>query len=662
MRTRWFLAGAALIALAGLLAVPSGVARAATTFTLSGFNDVVVDAAHGHVFVSPGTLQNSSEAEIVVTDLTGKVTGAITGLSEPSGMALSADGKTLYVALSGADEVVSVDTTTLEETSVTYPLPSGYSPVNLAVESGKLWVSYSGFSDTTGTFAGIGEIDLSAASPAFVPNVLQDGEPGGWYNAPALAVDPLGQGTLVAYDAVDEVSSFDVATSPPTALARLLLVSLPNNVNGAAVLPGGTQFVLTDISGNGVMRFSTATGQQLGTWYTGVASPATVITAANGLVAVGTAAGVFVFRQGATGPQNEYGLASPWVFESHGLAFASDGSYLAGVADGNGVPPYTLAVHSMPDPGVTASSISLGGTSSAVLGKTVTLAGKLAYTVGTPAAKTRITITRKLAGSTATRTFTVQTAAGGSFRLTDTPSPVGTYTYTASYAGDTSHQPSAGTRTVDVLRCPVSLTLADSPKTASYHQRVTLTAHLGKTYRNRTVSVYALPHGAKAKKLLKSGPVNSEGNISVSYVPSYDTTFSAAFTGDAKYAPQTASLRLGVRASVSQAISGYYKSTDIGGVRYREYHQASKLTDHFTVTPNHHGQCANVVVQVHYQGQWQSDVNSGCLALSSASSITGQLGLSGAAGFDFRIRAALVHSDSANLASNSSWAYFAVTS
>jgi hypothetical protein len=97
-------------------------------------------------------------------------------------------------------------------------------------------------------------------------------------------------------------------------------------------------------------------------------------------------------------------------------------------------------------------------------------------------------------------------------------------------------------------------------------------------------------------------------------------------------------------------------------VLYRVYHQASKLTDHFSVTPNARGQCADVAVQVYYQGTWQSDDASGCLTLSSASSITGQLGLSGAAGFDFRIRGALVHSYSANLASTSSWDYFAVTS
>jgi hypothetical protein len=51
MRTRWVLAGSAGVALAGLLAVPPGIARA-SSFQPSGFNDVVVDAAHGHVFVS----------------------------------------------------------------------------------------------------------------------------------------------------------------------------------------------------------------------------------------------------------------------------------------------------------------------------------------------------------------------------------------------------------------------------------------------------------------------------------------------------------------------------------------------------------------------------------------------------------------------------------
>lgn len=57
-------------------------------------------------------------------------------------------------------------------------------------------------------------------------------------------------------------------------------------------------------------------------------------------------------------------------------------------------------------------------------------------------------------------------------------------------------------------------------------------------------------------------------------------------------------------------------STCIGGVLYRVYHQASKLTDHFSVTPNARGQCADVAVQVYYQGTWQSDDASGCLTPS----------------------------------------------
>ena len=80
--------------------------------------------------------------------------------------------------------------------------------------------------------------------------------------------------------------------------------------------------------------------------------------------------------------------------------------------------------------------MSLGGTTSAALGKPVTLTGRLAYTVGSPAAGTTVTIIRSLAGSSATKTVTVRTAAGGAFKLTDIPGAAGTYTYTASYAGD----------------------------------------------------------------------------------------------------------------------------------------------------------------------------------------------------------------------------------
>jgi streptogramin lyase len=68
----------------------------------------------------------------------------------------------LYAALSTGDAVTAISTATLTQTA-SYALPAGDSPFNVAVQSGKIWVSY----DTGTPFAAaVGYFDPSASSPA----------------------------------------------------------------------------------------------------------------------------------------------------------------------------------------------------------------------------------------------------------------------------------------------------------------------------------------------------------------------------------------------------------------------------------------------------------------------------------------------------------------
>lgn len=79
----------------------------------SSWGDIAVDEAHSHVFVSggPGT------TEVVVADLEGRIVETIPDLAGAAGMLLSADGSTLYVALTDGKAVVAVDTATLAVTT-----------------------------------------------------------------------------------------------------------------------------------------------------------------------------------------------------------------------------------------------------------------------------------------------------------------------------------------------------------------------------------------------------------------------------------------------------------------------------------------------------------------------------------------------------------------
>src|SRR5262249_45607351 len=228
---------------------------------------------------------------------------------------------------------------------------------------------------------------------------------------------------------------------------------------------------------------------------------------------------------------------------------------------------------------------------------------------------------RTLAGSSGKKTFTEALAANDTFKLTDKPSELGKYTYTAHYNGDASHQPATTTRTVTILRLPVSLTPSANAKSVNYKSKVTVTAHLGKTFNGRTVSIYAQPFGSKIKKLLKTGRVSSSGNLSASYVPTFSTAFSVVFGGGARYAPKTVSHNVYVRAKVSESISGYFETTHINGVLYRVYHETGTLGLKGVVSPNKAGECVQAELALFGAGGWLS-ATSNCAPLSTSSTLS----------------------------------------
>src|SRR5438045_7972020 len=89
---------AAAVALA-TLSLPASMSTASATATsvsvpvpLNGFGGMVVDGAHGHVFVSGGT----GDSRVVVFDLVGNVVTTLT--NEFGATAMLLDGSTLYIA------------------------------------------------------------------------------------------------------------------------------------------------------------------------------------------------------------------------------------------------------------------------------------------------------------------------------------------------------------------------------------------------------------------------------------------------------------------------------------------------------------------------------------------------------------------------------------
>ncbi len=119
------------VALVGLSAIGGQPPADATATSLSGFEDMIVDEAHGHIFVSTGE-------SVVVTDLAGKHLSTIEGLSAADGLAFDATGSVLYVARPGDAVISEVDTESFDVTD--HPTP-GRCPETLAPVGDAIWFS-----------------------------------------------------------------------------------------------------------------------------------------------------------------------------------------------------------------------------------------------------------------------------------------------------------------------------------------------------------------------------------------------------------------------------------------------------------------------------------------------------------------------------------------
>jgi hypothetical protein len=636
-------------------------AAAAGTLSLARFHEIVPDVAKGRLFFSGGTEGKDVSSSIIVTNLAGKLIATLGGQDGVEGIALSADGSTLYAALSGLDAVSAINTTSLEETAL-YPLGSGNRPYDVAVQSGRVWVSYK---SSTGNFVGSVDPDDVPAS-AFTPLAL----PSSFTTAPQLVADPDGSGTLLASEpgaGIATVASYDVATSPVT------LYNGPTSLAGCefpadlAVAPGGAEFIIS--CGASQQVYNTQTFAQTGRYLFGSGQDAVAI-APDGTIASGAhgAPNVTVYRPGVKTPVNRFSQTGYQVgLAQYGLAWAADSATLFAVYEypvlkDAGVSSHAFRVFAYHDPSRTASTITLRGTAEAILGGSVSLAGKLTLSVGAPPARSRITITRTQAGSHVVKRWIKAITASDAFSLTDTPSSPGVYTYTASYAGTSTLAPTAAARQVVIGRIPSPLTVSVSAGTVNYQAPVIVTAHLGKALAGQIVSVYAQSFGSKIDHLLLIGLVNSSGELSVRYVPSYSTTFTVHFWGDSEYQPATVKRIVYVRAHVTQSLNGYTSSTYVGKILYRVYEQTDTLIAGSTVTPNKKGSCVAFEVDEYVQGAWQFDTISDCFKLSKSSQASMKFNLSSVPGGRFRIRADFnrTSKDTTNVNAHSPWSYFLV--
>jgi hypothetical protein len=460
-------------------------AAAPVTLPISSFYQMVVDAANGHIFISQGS---SSQDGILVTDLSGQVVTTITGQDDVTGIALSPDGSTLYAATTGA--VTAISTATLTQTA-SYPMPAGDSPVNVAVQSGEVWVSYN-----TGTAfaAAIGFFDPSAASPSLQSPAAM----GGWQSAPQLAADPQDTGVLVAIGSGSSsgLASYDTATDPVSTLA-----GSPggNSVCGdeqdLAVAPGGSEFAVACHSAGTVDQVygtaSLSALRALGTPVSGEFQVAVSYDAA-GDIAAGTTTfspspDLFIYPPGGTTAVNTvslYALSTQGgILQPRGLAWVPDSSQLFGVLSQS--TSFVLAVvpdPTTPQPDPTSSTVNCQP-NEVVIGQATSCTAVVTDTApGATAPTGQVTFASDTAGGTFSGTSCTlapdSTIGQATCAVTYTPGQVGSgsQTVTASYGGDSRHAASSGQAFVTVTPPASTTALTCQPGTVVIGQATSCTA------------------------------------------------------------------------------------------------------------------------------------------------------------------------------------------
>jgi hypothetical protein len=606
---------------------------------LGHLSDIVVDDAHGHVFVTGG-----GSGGIVVRDLAGAAVTTITNEPGAMQMALSEDGGTLYVALRSADAVAAISTTTLTETT-RYATGASTCPATVAVTSGKVWFGYG----CNGASGDLGVIDPATVDvPAVTLNKLP---PNTFYYAPMLQASPAKPGLLVAGEGglspatlrILDVSSGDVvlgaSNQPGSSLGDFALSPDGSHVVTAASSPyEHPSFKTTDLSPDGVYDSSSypnsvaLTGDLVAAGSNGLYSDDIYVHRTDGSLIRTFEVGGYASREG--------GLAAA------GLAFDASGTVLYAATGGNG---YSVVLHVLQEPGKSASTLTLTKPSSALIYHPYTLSGKLTAEGTTLPAGSVITVRRASSYGTANLPSRT-TDAGGSFTIPDNVGHRGTYTYTASWAGDETHAGSSAVVALAVTGATPLLSITTSSGPYSYGAKPVVVAHLGTTH-VRTLTIYAQEYGG-SRYAIKTGTVDSQGNLSVAYTITRRTVFTASFPGDDAYQPRAVAKTLLSRAHLAQTLSGYYATSG----SYRLYHVGTKPKLTVTVAPNNYGACIDFVAQVLRSGTWVTSATLSCSNLDAYSRTAAWYVTTAPSGTHVRVHATF-RGSTLNAATTGGWVY-----
>ncbi|MEH0420261.1 YncE family protein [Streptomyces sp. B21-083] len=647
MRTRSISTATALAVLFSSAALSVAVAgpASAAAVSVSAPGGIVADAALQRVFVG-----DSGAGKILAADYTGALVDSVSGLGRVSDLTVSDDGATLYAAVQDLHEIVALDAATLD-VKVRYTVPTNTGPRYVAFAGGKVWFTYGDQWD-----GDLGSVDpaldpAGGTDPVKMAQFPTEGTSAGLWGPALLDTDPNQPGVLAVGQtgiSSDSMAVVDVSGSVPKIVAWSDLdYSLNNGTHDFDLVPGAPQVLV-----NGTDRDAYADGKftPAGSYPAGRRAD----IAPNGLVAQVNGADLAVYRPGASAPLRTYTTGTDGTQDTPDLTWAPDSSRIFAVTGPEN--DFTLKVFTGPT--VNTSTLTVDAPAKATRTKPLTVTGKLTADELPSDAKLQVTRT-DLDSPNGHALPSVAVKADGTYSFTNSPPAGGTVTYKVSYAGDAEHTSAVASDRVDVSRTTPALTVNNNKKTYDYGKDVSFTAHLGATYKNRTVEIWVDPYGTdRPKKLVKTGKVNGAGNISTIVDMTRDMVVTAVFKGDARYAPRTVSSTAYGKARNSTAVSKHYKTGRIGSLSYYWFH---KNTDPvLTTTMNYYqGRKQRFELQVLFQGTWYATYSE-YFAVGADGRSAVQLGAPGEAGVKARVRSVYADGasgDNVNSTSVGAWKY-----
>lgn len=414
-------------ALATPLTVSPAQADGIVSLPIAGFSDILVDQAHGHVFITGGTGSSS----IVVTNLDGAIQTSIPNAYGAAQMLLSQDGTKVYVGLTQADGVGVIDTTTLAMTKVSTGATT--CPYDVAETAGRIWYSYS----CTGS-GGVGYISTSDNSVhAGIRNE---------FGRMTLESSPNLPGEVVLARVGTSPGQIYIATVTEGEGGAVTLptrVQVEVDARDLAITPDGSRIVTTEMAPYEHPVYLTADLSADGSYATD-AYPNAVAIRADGMVAAGIDGDpdIWLYQAGSRELFRSYTFSSPSMRVAEGgLAFGStrlyaieqtgywsDATYRLRVITPRGKSTVTIKA--------SAATYSFGATAKATVHLTSTSPNRQVSVYATPY------------GGTEKLIRTANVDAGGN--LTASTAVTRRTTFRVAYAGDANVDPSTASTTAAV--------------------------------------------------------------------------------------------------------------------------------------------------------------------------------------------------------------------